>query len=120
MLSLLLNKWVIGAIALAVAVGGAYLVGVSEGKDAERQKALAEYAKSLEKYLTEQNRLDRVAQQFETRIAELSANERVIEREKLRIINRDVYRNVCLDADGLRLINADLPGATEASTSIAD
>lgn len=41
---------------------------------------------------------------LEEKLASLRANERTIEREKLQIIDRPVYRNECLDADGLQLV----------------
>ena len=50
------------------------------------------------------------AQILENKLADLRANERVIEREKLKIINRDVYHSECLDVDGLRLIEAARAG----------
>lgn len=53
------------------------------------------------------------AQILENKLADLRANERVIEREKLKIINRDVYHNECLDVDGLRLIEAARAGKTD-------
>lgn len=53
------------------------------------------------------------AQILENKLADLRANERIIEREKLKIIDRDVYHNVCLDADGLRLIEAARAGKTD-------
>ncbi len=46
-----------------------------------------------------------VASTLETKLAELKANERVIEREKIKIIDRPVYNNTCLDNDGVQLLN---------------
>lgn len=36
----------------------------------------------------------------------LRANERTIYKESVKLVDRPVYSNVCVDADGLRLINA--------------
>ena len=58
------------------------------------------------------------AQILENKLAELKANERVIEREKLKIINRDVYHNVCLDTDGLRLIEAARTGKSDPAKPV--
>lgn|SRR5574343_2005428 len=55
-----------------------------------------------------------ISKQLETRLAELRANERVIERETQKVIERPVYRNVCTDADGLRLLEAARVGAKPA------
>lgn len=46
------------------------------------------------------------AQTIETALANLRANEKVIYRESVKLVDRPVYHNVCLDADGLRIINA--------------
>jgi hypothetical protein len=51
------------------------------------------------------------AQTIETALARLRANEKVIYRETVKLVDRPVYRNVCLDADGLRIINAAKNGA---------
>lgn len=53
-----------------------------------------------------QGRESVVAQVVETALAGLRANEKVILRESVKLVDRPVYHNVCLDADGLRLINA--------------
>jgi hypothetical protein len=42
---------------------------------------------------------------LENKLQELKANERIIEREKLKIIDRPVYNNTCLDTDGVQLLN---------------
>lgn len=57
------------------------------------------------------------AQVLEKKLADLRANERTIEREKLKIIDRPVYLNTCLDADGLRLIEAARAGKTDTAES---
>ena len=40
----------------------------------------------------------------EKRLQELKANEKVIERERVKIVDRPIYSNECLDLDGLFLI----------------
>lgn len=35
-----------------------------------------------------------------------SINQKVIVRESVKLVDRPVYRNICLDTDGLRIINA--------------
>lgn len=53
----------------------------------------------------------KIAQLVEKRLAELKANERVIEHETTRIIERPVYRNDCVDDDGLQLLRRMAHGA---------
>ena len=55
----------------------------------------------------------RVAQVVEERLADLRANERTIEREKIKLVDRPVYSNECLDADGVRLIERARTGGTD-------
>jgi hypothetical protein len=50
----------------------------------------------------------------ENRLQELRANERIIERERTKIIDRPVYFNECLDADGLLLIERARTGKAHA------
>lgn len=44
-------------------------------------------------------------------LAKNSINERVILRESVKLVDRPIYHNICLDPDGLRLINAAKNGA---------
>jgi hypothetical protein len=53
-----------------------------------------------------QGRESVVAQTVETALGKLKANEKVIYRESVKLVDRPVYHNVCLDTDGLRIINA--------------
>ncbi len=47
-----------------------------------------------------------VSQAVEKRLAELNANQTVIVREKVKLVDRPVYSNLCLDVDGQLLINS--------------
>ncbi|MTI72578.1 MAG: hypothetical protein FH747_03115 [Stenotrophomonas sp.] len=55
-------------------------------------------------------RESKIAEKVETRLADLQANERIIDRGVIREIQNPVYRNVCLPAGGLRLLNAAARG----------
>ena len=57
---------------------------------------------------------------LEDKLASLRANERTIEREKIKIIDRPVYHNECIDADGVRLIEAARAGKSGATESPGD
>ncbi len=46
-----------------------------------------------------------IAERVEARLAELTANERVIDRGIIREIERPIYRRVCLEPDAVRLLN---------------
>lgn len=51
------------------------------------------------------DRESKIADVVENKLSELKENERTIIREVPKIIVRDVYHNVCLDSDGVQLIN---------------
>ncbi|MEO1949747.1 hypothetical protein [Thioclava sp.] len=55
-------------------------------------------------------RESKIAEKVEARLADLKANERIIDRGVIREIQNPVYRNVCLPAGGLRLLNAAARG----------
>lgn len=56
-----------------------------------------------------------IAKTVEDKLSSLKTNERVIEREKLKIVDRPVYLNNCLDADGLRLVERARKGTSDTA-----
>lgn len=46
------------------------------------------------------------AEILQSTLSRLQANEKTIIRENVKLVDRPVYRNVCLDPDGLRNANA--------------
>lgn len=53
---------------------------------------------------SERSRESLVAKQVEDKLSELRANERVIEKERLKILDRPIYITECIDDDGVSLI----------------
>lgn len=86
---------IISLVSLVVGFGSGWKVH-SWKTDAE-EKAAIEAAAIVQRSVSET---------LENKLQELKANERVIEREKIKIIDRPVYRNDCLDPDGLRIVNS--------------
>lgn len=109
-------KSIAALIALAIAFGAGWRV--KGAFVAERDLAILEAKKELINAYQQQEAGK--AKVLEDKLAELRANERVIEREKLKIIDRPVYSNVCLDADGLRLIEAARAGTSGDPAKPAD
>lgn len=103
-------------IVISASAGGFYAgwkshVGVTAERDLAQQnerKAVLDAQAKRESVIAE-----RVASQ----IAEINANQKVIEREKIKIVQNPVYRNECLDASGLRLIESARNGNSGAYTS---
>lgn len=75
-------------------------------------KQIAEARQAVERHDS------KVAAALEAKLSELKANERIIEREKLKIVDRPVYRNVCLDPDGVRIANASKNGAAKPAGEV--
>lgn len=46
------------------------------------------------------------AQRFESFLRENAKHVTRIEKESIKLVDRPVYRNICIDDDGLRIINA--------------
>lgn len=107
----LLQNWklVVAALALCACAAG----GWTTRGWYEQAKDLAELQGANAAIDAAMKRESGIAGALEIRLQELKANERVIERETVKIVNRPVYQSVCLDADGLRLIN--LSKATSAT-----
>ncbi len=66
-------------------------------------------------------RESKIAEKVEDRLADLQANERIIDRGVIREIQNPVYRNVCVPESGLRLLNAAARGEpvpAESSDSV--
>jgi hypothetical protein len=54
---------------------------------------------------------------LEQKLKELRANEKVIERERIKLVDRPVYSNECIDSDGLQLIERARKGKSDTSES---
>jgi hypothetical protein len=79
---------------------------------AERDLAIAE---AKEEFITVYKDAEKgKADLLEKKLGELKANEKTIIREREKIVDRPVYRNECIDADGVRLIESARNG--EANT----
>ncbi len=59
--------------------------------------------------------VDAAAVRYERGPAAQEARERVVIQEVQRVVEKPVYRNVCIDDDGLRILAADIEAARGAS-----
>ena len=94
-------------------VGGAALVlGFGTGWKVRDWKADAAEKARLEAVLKtkEENatKVDAAAVKFEDRKAKVAARERVVIKEVERVVEKPVYRNICVDSDGLRILADDV------------
>lgn len=65
-------------------------------------------------------RESQIAAHVEDRLAELQANERVIDRGIVREIQKPIYQRVCLEPDAIRLLNHAAAGTQPAATELAE
>lgn len=116
-----------GALAGLVAFGGGYLVGRGDGRDIEvaAQSRADRAAAVVEEKL--QARVDTAEAAAATAESARQTSHREIVREVPKIIDRPVYRSVCTDVDGVRLLNRAVsaangqggPGAADAAPAPA-
>ena len=95
-------------IGLAAGAGAAYKI-TSDHYDAAAARAQQEAAAAYQARTVE---LNAIAAQLEQSRHERKIVYRSIARDVEKVVTRDVYRNVCLDADGVRIVNDALAGRT--------
>ena len=104
-----------GGIGLAAGAGAAHRITADhyEAAAARAQQAAAEayQARTVE--------LNDIAAQLEQSRHERKTVYRTITREVEKVVTRDVYRNVCLDVDGVRIVNEALAGRAGTGNAIA-
>lgn len=92
--------------------GGALLAGLAGGWYARDVKADADDKIRTEAFAKEiarrANEADAAAASYEALKASTDARERVVVKEVTRVVEKPVYRNECLDDDGLRILAADI------------
>lgn len=103
-----LNQFKLYAYSVAVLAG---LVGIlwygksqyNKGYQTATAKISAELAKSAEK---QREKAKAVSQEYQEQKAEREQKERIRYVEVKKVVEKPIYRNVCLDDDGLRIINS--------------
>ncbi|MCC2603015.1 hypothetical protein [Sphingopyxis yananensis] len=90
--------------ACASGIGG-FFYGTSMGRAAEvaAQKRADDAADAVRQQL--QGQIDAAAIAAQNKEYQRQASVREIHNETIKIIDRPVYRNVCIDADGVRLLD---------------
>jgi hypothetical protein len=112
-------RWLAGSLAVLLLLGSAYAKGRSDGSALTHGK----YAKAA-KAMTDSN--EKVAHAARLADAQLIAADQARQtevREIIRvvpqIIDRPVYRTVCVDADGVRLIERATAAANGRAPAVA-
>lgn len=112
-LFMIISKWreiLIGLLAFLLIV----CLGLLNSKVSQLNKAQAKYATQIQEIEQEhlkavadkQNKINKVSADYEQLKSEQRVKVETVTREVQKIIERPVYNNVCIDADGLRNINS--------------
>lgn len=106
-------KLLAGAILLMSAFYTGYQYA-SYKADSKALESLLNQQEIMKEYLSKESS---VASLVEERLRELKANERVLERERVKIVEKPIYNISCIDEEGQALIKKYASGeATGAST----
>jgi hypothetical protein len=115
-----MNPLAVKAIVALVALSIAFIAGwrVKGAFVAERDLAIVEAKQEfLESYRQAESEFSAA---LEGKLSTLKANERVINNEIIKIVDRPVYMNTCLDADGIALIERARKGEHADPADAAD
>jgi hypothetical protein len=110
---IVLTPYLIAFVVGAIAIGAVYLYGSSQGAKSVRLEW--EEANRLQRE-KEAQRASEAALELEKAKAKTKVVYRTITQEVDRVVEKPVYREVCLDPDGLQLANAALLGALTTAT----
>lgn len=106
-----LYLYLAGAVGGLLLLIGAYFYGVHAGVDRQRSRDLG----AMQKALKAVEKVDRLLQSGDLVAAKADVQRQEVTREIIReipkIIDRPVYRNVCVDADGVRLLGRAVSAA---------
>jgi len=107
-----LAEWL---IVLAVVGGVGYYIYHNGYGEAMQEVAIAQGIADKK----QQDKYNLVAQELEDTKKKRQENVRTITKTVEKIIDRPVYRNVCLEPDGLHVINSAIKGEPSAVTNDA-
>jgi hypothetical protein len=99
-------KPLVGAIALLLAIGGAYWFGRGDGLAIEKGKQAAVERAIAEERAKREEHVDQVgAGAVQVEAARTNTMTEVRHEIERITVDRPVYRNVCIDADGVRALD---------------
>lgn len=110
-----MNPLVIKIIAGLLIISASFFAGwrVKGAFVAERDLSIAEAKKAFQDAQRENEA--HISTLLEDKLSQLRANERIVNNEVLKIIDRPVYLNECLDVDGLQSIERARTGKADTS-----
>lgn len=101
----------IAAVIFALGFGA----GIKVHSTMDRAEQAAQLEQQVKERAIQAQRVDQAAQRHEQFKAAALVRERVVIKEVERVVQTPVYRNKCIDADGLRILAADIAARTAPS-----
>jgi hypothetical protein len=101
-------------------MGGLYLKGRIDGRTACNDRIAVMAAESMERERNAQQQALEASAQLEAARGKTAIKYKTIVKEVEKVVERPVYSNLCLDDDGLRLVNAALTGSATAAGQPVD
>lgn len=117
---MLLDNLLIGLLMLVTTFGGGYYIGSTHANDKHAASLLAQQQESIKQLNIRSKALSLMSQQLEKAKNERTVEYRTLTQQVDKVVVRPVYRNVCLDADGLRIANTALAGGHAAAARQLD
>lgn len=106
--------YLVYALVTVLILGGTYVKGRMDSASVCDARVTALMNESAERERHAQKQVIDATEQLETARAKTSIRYKTLVREVEKVVERPVYANVCLDADGLRLANSALAGSSAA------
>jgi len=118
-----LNPYLLGGIALGIAmvsgtvgykVASSHYIGI---QNEERQRVIEDQQIAAKAYADLLEQANKYSAELEVKNEANKVIAKQLAVKKTKIITRTVYSNVCVDADGVQLINSALRGSGSASSA---
>lgn len=90
---------------VVLVLGGTYLKGRLDGREICNNRIAEIQTESFNKERAAYARATQAAAELEDARSQAAVKYRTITKEVQRVVEKPVYRDVCLDSDGLRLAN---------------
>jgi hypothetical protein len=105
---LTLQSKLIGAILLGTVLWIGYeWIGAKAVQEYKDEVAVAQ----AEADKAQREKYNKLSEDFEALKTKRQENAKIVTKQVETVITRDVYRNTCIDSDGLRIINDAIKGA---------
>ena len=117
-----MNPLLIRILLIAAVFVGGIVTGVKAHMGIVAERDLAQSKERAAVVQEFRNTETQVAERVASEVQKINSNQTVIEHEKIKIVDRPIYRSQCLDSDGLQLLEKarSAGGNTNSGKSIAE